>query len=156
MKFCKRVPIVLALLTLVVTACEKSSNTVVSMPNIRVGCSTGNSTNCSNANPQPSLTGFVRLSRSGCGSSLQFDPVATGSVVLSCDVLGCDGTVSTWINPSTSEPVTEIITGSIYICAQMDLDNSSGLPNSGDLINEELRRITGSELLTIDTWSTKL
>lgn len=139
-----------ALLT--IAACEKASDTVVGIPNVRVGCTTTDDLDCSTANPS-SVRAFVRMTRSGCGSSINFDPVATGSVVMNCDGSGCDGIVSSWTNPETAEPVTEILTGSMDVCAQVDINNSSGLPDTGDLINEDSRSIISSSTITVDSWT---
>lgn len=140
------------LILLSLVACEKSSDTVVKIPNVRVGCTTSDDANCSSANIH-SVTAFVRMTRSGCGSSIGYDPVATGSVIMSCDGSGCDGTVNSWVNPETSSGVNEILTGVMDVCAQVDLNASSGLPDSGDLINESSTNITSESTITIDSWS---
>ncbi len=137
-------------------ACESSSQTLIAIPNVQVGCTTSDDANCSTSNPNSSVTAYVRMTRSGC-DSIDFDPVATGSVNMTCDSDGCEGVVSAWSNPDSSvtDPVTEILTGTMDVCAQVDLDDSGGLPNTGDLINEDSQNISGSTTITIDTWDTE-
>lgn len=143
----------LMILLLVSTGCENASETVVNIPNVRVGCTTTDSANCFNGNPNPP-TAFVVMTRSGCSeSSIQFDPVATGSSAMSCDANGCDVTIAVWTNPGTSEPVTEILTGSMDVCARVDLDGSaSSTPTAGDLVNDSSRLISSDNTITVDSW----
>lgn len=140
------------LVLLFILGCEQSSDTVINIPNLQLECSLSDSGLCSSGNPQ-TVTGFVRLSRSGCGDSLSYDPVATGSVLMNCDAAGCDGVVSAWTDPETNMSVNEILTGRMDICSQVDLNNSSGLPDSGDLVNEDSQTITTDEAITVDSWS---
>ena len=133
---------------LIVSACENASNTVITIPSVRVGCTSSDSASCSSANPNP-VTAFVRMTRSGC-ESLNFDPVATGSKVMSCDASGCEVTISTWTDPESFDSVTEIMSGTMDLCTQVDLDNSSGLPNTNDLVNEDSRNLSSSDTLTVD------
>ncbi len=134
-----------------VAACENASETVINIPNVQVGCTTDDDANCSNLNVNP-VTAFVRMSRSGCGSSINFEPIATGSVVMNCDAAGCDGIVSSWINPDTLETVSEILTGRMDVCSQVDINNSSGLPDAGDLVQEDSINISSSATITVDQW----
>ncbi len=140
----------------VLAACEKAPDTIVNIPDVRVGCTVDDSTGlgnpCSSANIN-SITAFVRMSRSGCGDSLNFEPIATGSVTMNCDTAGCDGIVTDWTNPETSDTVNEILTGRMDVCAQVDLDGSGGLPDTDDLINEDSQSISSSATITVDTWS---
>ena len=56
------------LVLLFTLGCEQSSDTVINIPNLQLECSLSDSGLCSSGNPQ-TVTGFVRLSRSGCGDS---------------------------------------------------------------------------------------
>lgn len=133
-------------------ACEQASETVISIPSVAVGCTTSDDPLCSSTGAP--LTAFVQMSRSGCGSSSGFEPIATGSVSLSCDVSGCDGLVSSWIDPDTSSPISEILTGRMDICSNVDLNKNTGDPDTGDLVNESSETINSSSTITIDSWST--
>ncbi len=148
MRHCFNKVFCLVILT-ALAACENASETVVGIPNVQVGCNTTDDPGCP-ANGSP--TAFVRMSRSGCGDSINFEPIATGSVVMNCDSTGCDGVVTTWTNPETSDSVNEILTGRMDICSQVDLNDSGGSPDTGDLINEESRSINSSVTLTVETW----
>ena len=138
---------------LLLSACEKSSTSAVSIPNVQLSCTTSDDPNCSSSNPNGVVRVFVRMTRSGCGTSIDFEPVATGDVAMNCDASGCDGVVTSWTDPETLGSVTEVITGDMDICSQVDLDNSSGLPNTGDLINQRAESIVDSSTIGVDTWS---
>lgn len=136
---------------LVLVGCENASDTVVNIPNVRVGCTNADSTDCDNTNAN-GATAYVQMTRSSC-SAANFDPVATGSVTMTCDASGCDGTVGSWINPDTNESVTEILTGSMDICTTVDLDNSgSSVVTGSDLEDETSQTINSSATITIDSW----
>ncbi|MEM7646270.1 MAG: hypothetical protein AAF203_05125 [Pseudomonadota bacterium] len=137
----------------VIIGCENASETAISVPNVQVGCTTGDSGDCDSGNVN-TPTAFVVMTRSGCSeSSIQFDPVATGSSTMSCDTDGCDVTISSWTNPGTSEPVTEILTGTMDVCSRVDLDGSgSSTPTTGDLVNDSSRSISSGATITVDSW----
>ncbi len=149
----KKIKILLLASILGSAGCENASQTVIGIPNVRVGCTTTDAGICSNGNPNP-VTAFVIMTRSGCStSSIDFDPVATGSSTMTCDINGCDVTISSWTNPSTSEPVTEILTGTMDVCARVDLDNSgSSTPTTGDLVNDDSMTINDSSTILVDSW----
>lgn len=139
---------------LYLASCESSSQSVIAIPNVNIACSAAtDGANCSSASPcNPNLTSVVFMSRSGCDSS-NYEPIATGSTILSCDAQGCSGTVGAWTDPSTSESVTEILTGRMDICSNIDMDCSSGASNTGDLVNERATDLQSNTALTIDNWS---
>lgn len=134
-----------------ITACEKASDTVVNIPNVRVGCTNTDSVKCDSGSA--GQNSVVIMSRSGCDvGTVGFDGVATGSVQLQCDPQGCEGTISSWTDPENSASVTEILTGRMDICSTIYVDGGVGTPSVGDLVDESSESIGSSATITIDSW----
>lgn len=144
--------LICVLVFLFAMGCEQSSDTLVAIPQMNLECnSTDNPTCSTNSFTCTPRQGFVYLTRSGCGDDGNYSPVAGGSTFLTCDTQGCSGSVSTWTDQN-SNPVTEIISGSISICAYIDT-NCSSIDDSSDLINYQDSFINSSISQTIDSWS---
>lgn len=150
MFFTKRSLLVLSC-TFVLAACEKASDTVISIPSVQVQCLTSDSANCNSGNP--GISAVVIMSRSGCDdNSIDFESVATGSTTMTCDTGGCIGTISSWTNPDNQNSVTEILTGRMDLCSTIDINSSGGDPDTGDLVDDSSRSISSSATITVDTW----
>lgn len=137
---------------LIVTACEKSTDGgVVSTPRVAIDCDTNN---CKNASPGGSCSGsivaIVQLTRSGCADA-SYDPVATGSVNVTCTASGCRGLIENWTN-ANNQPITEIIGGMTDICGHIDL-NCDFNQDSGEPIEETSQKISSGLTITLDGWT---
>jgi hypothetical protein len=137
--------------------CEQSSDTVVAIPNVRVGCTVSDSSattgadSCSSSNTH-TMGVLVIMTRSGCGESARFDQVATGDTTLTCDASGCEATVTSWTDPNTNQPITEILSGRMDVCSELDISAPAG-KSTNDLINESSVVISTPTTLTIDSWT---
>ena len=134
------------LLALAFVACEQASNTVVSMPNVEINCQ---DTGCDNTLSGDTV--FVIVTRSGCGDSASFDPVASGDATVTCSSSGCVGTVSSWTDKNGND-VTEIITGRHDVCGYIDANNDTS-QNTGDMETEDEAFINSSTTIVLDSWS---
>jgi hypothetical protein len=134
----------------VIAGCEQASEQVVRIPDVLIECSESTSDfcfsggACGGSAPQV----LVQMSRSGCGESVNFDPVATGSTSLQCDSSGCSGRVSNWIDPETMDTRNEVITGRMDICALLSC-NVVGSPQPGNLINYFDTNIQSSQSILV-------
>ncbi len=138
--------LILSPLILMFVACEQASDTLVSVPNITIDCNSTDNPSCvSPASP----TGRVIMTRSGC-ANLDFEPVASGTVTLTCGVSGCLGTVNSW-RDTNGNPVSEILTGRMDLCGLVDFNNNLQEDN-GDLVNETSQSIQSEDGLILETW----
>lgn len=137
------------LILLVFAGCEDSSTTLVSIPNVNIECSSSLNSEC-----DADLDGndvVVIMSRSGCGDSVSYEPVASGSSNLECDGTGCTATVDTWFDDN-SNSVTEVITGRMDVCSRITVA-ASNVQSSADLVSEESEDINDSQSLLMSVWS---
>ena len=139
------------ILTSVLVACERSADTVLAIPSVRVGCTSADSPGCQSGNTC-GMTVLVQMTRSGCGESINYDPVATGTESMVCDASGCEATVSQWTDPSTNSRRSEILNGLMDICSTIDINCSVGDADSGDLVNEVSENIQSSSTILVDQW----
>lgn len=131
-------------------ACENASETVVSIPNVDLTCESATDTTCNGA--VDGNDAFVIMTRSGCGDSANFEPVAFGSVGLSCTASGCSGTVSSW-QDTNNNSVNEIISGRMDVCSRIDIGANDATESTGDLSDESSVNIQSGQTITIDSWS---
>ena len=131
-------------------ACDQASDAVIGIPNVTLQCESQFNATCETTNNGNNA--FVIMSRSGCDESMvDYEPIATGSVAMSCDAVGCSGTISSW-SDSNSNTVTEIQAGPMDVCSRFDIGNNDAAESIGDLINEENYSIQSSSTITVGTW----
>ncbi len=139
--------VLLAGLTLIsFAACERASDTVVGVPNVTIDCNSTDHPQCSG-----SITplGRVIMTRSGCENA-DFEPIASGTVTLTCATSGCLGTVNDWVDTNGND-VNEIISGRMDLCGLIDF-NSDTQEDPGDYINTTSQDISSSATIILEVW----
>lgn len=109
------------------TSCAEVAGSGRSMqiPSVRISCTT---TNCRNA---AQADAYVVYTTSGC-TNPDFGERAAGSLRLTCNTIGCAGTVSQFID-SNSQSVTFIAEGTYSVCVILDFNaDYLGTAVSGD------------------------
>jgi hypothetical protein len=127
MRICPSISLMGLVLWLAMAGCAEVAGSGRSMqiPSVRISCTT---TNCRNA---AQADAYVVYTTSGCVNP-DFGVRAAGSQRLTCNAIGCAGTVSQFID-SNSQSVTFIPEGTYSVCVNLDFNsNYLGIPASGD------------------------
>jgi hypothetical protein len=131
-----------------IVSCEKSSQTLISIPAVRIECANSDSTVCSTINNGKLVR--VVMTRSGCANQY-YEPVATGSTYLTCISTGCSALISNWTD-SNNNSVNEILTGSMDICGLIDLNDNLN-EDTGEVRHSSDSNIQSSAQILLTNWT---
>lgn len=117
------------------------------IPNVQHSCSTSK---CTSA-PMTLYNSVTVFSLSGCSqSTIDFEPIASGTTTVNCNGTNCNGIVSTWRNPE-GDIITSMEARTYYICSWIDL-NQNSVKDAADEFSVLNQTVNSASVRTINQW----
>ncbi|MBY0315321.1 MAG: hypothetical protein K2Q26_07365 [Bdellovibrionales bacterium] len=144
-----RMFLLLVPLTLILARCSPSGGDggPTDIPNVQHTCTTSK---CTSA-PMTMYNSVTVFSVAGCSqSSIDYQPVASGTTTVNCNGTNCNGIVSTWRDPE-GNVITSIPARPYYICSWIDF-NQNSIKDAADEFSVLNESVNSASVRTINQW----